>query len=664
MASQHSRTRAPDALWALLCLGILAAVAVVDAALAPGRIITSLVILGPLLAGLRLRWPATLAIGGVAVVIAVLAGLWNDYFLSVDHLVRVLVAGTGAGLGVAVAVVRERLVGDVDEKAGLVAVADRALAQLDAVYATAPVGLAFFDRELRFVRVNEVLAAINGKPVAAHLGRRVDEALPDFDAANIERMQRVLREGIASEEVHVQGPAADGSGETRHLVASWYPVRDGVDALLGVGALVRETTEEVRRESALETLAEIGRLLDRPLEVENRLAALAEALMPRLGEVCVIHVLGDDNRMATVFTAGVEPEADALAREVHARRPLDLAGERPPAVAMRTGEPVRFDGTARETLDRVVRGPEDEAGFARARLRAGLSVPMRGTTGIIGALSLASNSRVAYGDDDVRLISLIARRAALAIDNARRYEDQQRVAAVLQAELLPPGPPDWPGFELAAVYRPAGTAAAVGGDFYDFFTLPDGRRTIAIGDVSGKGVEAAALTTVARHGLRVAARAYDDPHALLSSVNRALAEDTDSDSFCTLAYAVFTPARDGGQDVEVSCAGHPAPIVRRSGGRTEPLGRPGTLLGFFDEIEVDVVRGHLAPGDALVLFTDGLTEARHEGELLGEDCIRRRLADGGRPTAAELLARLEAAAGDSPQRRRDDLAIVVAVVGQ
>lgn len=641
----------PAAVWAAACVAIIAAVAIVDEALNRHTIITTLVIAGPLLAAVRLRWQATLAIGLLAVGVVLASGLWNHYFAQREHVVRVLITIVGAGLAVALSVVRTRLADEAHEKAALAAAAERARAELDALYATMPVGLAFLDPGLRFTRVNEALARLDGLPVSAHLGRRIDEALPQIDRDSVARMERVLASGEAVER-DVHGPDPSASGHERTFRVAYYPVMDEQAETLGVGALVRETTADVRREGALEMLAETGRLLDRPLEVENRLAALAEMLMPALGDACIVHVIAERRGSSppAVVAAGITQRLDAAARSL-ARRELDLRGDAPSARAIRAQRPVTFD--ARDMGD--IEGPSPPA---EAGVRAGVSVPMSGTTGVLGALTLLSTTREAYDDDDIRLIAIVARRAALTIDNARRYQEQAHVAAALQTELLPPGPPEWDDVDVAALYRPAEGEAEVGGDFYDFAAPGDGVRTVTIGDVSGKGVEAAALTAIARMALRIALRDGAEPAEALEHVNRALVEDSTSDLFCTLAHCTLGREPDGALGVEVICAGHPPPVIRRADGRTEELGVPGTLLGAFPEIDVRPARSRLEPGDALVLFTDGLTEARGGDGFIGERGVRALLAVPGSPTAAELVGRLEAATGDAGAGR-DDLAIVV-----
>ena len=186
---------------------------------------------------------------------------------------------------------------------------------------------------------------------------------------------------------------------------------------------------------------------------------------------------------------------------------------------------------------------------------------------------------------------------------------------------------------------------------------------IVIGDVSGKGVEAAATTALVRHVVRVAARSADAGNRILT-VNQAILEDSPGEQFCTLAWAALEPAgQDGVVAGRVACAGHPPPFVVRAGGDVELLAATGTLLGFFPDIASQSAPVELAPGDALVLFTDGVTEARlPDGSLFGLDGLGAALRQAAGGTAAEILESIEGTLERGRAEARDDIAIVVASV--
>jgi serine phosphatase RsbU (regulator of sigma subunit) len=247
-----------------------------------------------------------------------------------------------------------------------------------------------------------------------------------------------------------------------------------------------------------------------------------------------------------------------------------------------------------------------------------------------------------YDDADRALALQLGRRAGLAVDNARLYDAQLGIADTLQRSLLPPALPRIPGLDVAALYAPMGDGVDVGGDFYDLFAA--GASWVAvIGDVCGKGVEAAALTSLARHSIRALARDDPPPSALLERLNASIiAERGLEPRFSTVACARLACSGPG-LTATVASAGHPLPLLVRAAGGVEPLGRPGTLLGPFAEVRAHDAAADLAPGDALVLYTDGITEARSGLEMFGEDRLRGLLAGlAGRP-AGEIARAVERA---------------------
>jgi sigma-B regulation protein RsbU (phosphoserine phosphatase) len=238
----------------------------------------------------------------------------------------------------------------------------------------------------------------------------------------------------------------------------------------------------------------------------------------------------------------------------------------------------------------------------------------------------------------------------------QRYAGQ--LAETLRRSLLPPLLPSVPGVELAARFRPF-DRSKIGGDFYDVFPLPDEAWGLVIGDVCGKGPEAAALTAAARYMVRAAAIEHGSPAAALQVVNEGLLVDNASgERFCTLVFARLRHVADG-LEVVLACGGHPLPRVLRAGGHVDAVGQPGTLVGILPQAIFHDARTTLVTGDALVLFTDGLTEARTEDSadgLLGTDGIERLLRARTGDGAEDIAARLERAAGAI----RDDLAVLVA----
>jgi serine phosphatase RsbU (regulator of sigma subunit) len=215
-----------------------------------------------------------------------------------------------------------------------------------------------------------------------------------------------------------------------------------------------------------------------------------------------------------------------------------------------------------------------------------------------------------------------------------------------------------PGLDIAVVYRAGGEGAEVGGDFYDAFTVGADRHAVVIGDIRGKGVEAAALSGLARQTLRAAARSGTggDPRAVLGTLNEALLRDRPARDFCTAAYGLLV----GDGELTLTLAGHPPPMLLRAGGTVEPVGRPGTLLGAIEQPELHPVTLRLDAGDALVLYTDGLTELRTPSGRLGADGLAVALAGCAGAAARTIADTLVARTLDAPGHRSgDDVALLV-----
>ena len=240
--------------------------------------------------------------------------------------------------------------------------------------------------------------------------------------------------------------------------------------------------------------------------------------------------------------------------------------------------------------------------------------------------------------------------------------ERSRVATALQQSLVPRELPDVPGAQVAGRYEPAGDGHEIGGDFFDVFSLEGGGWGIVLGDVSGKGAEAAAVTALIRYTLRAFSGLGRSPSSTLKALNGALLSDTDLERHCTIVYAVLRP-RDPGQDgldLVVSLAGHHPPLVTRADGRVEPVGELGTALGLLEEVECFDTEVLLGPGDSICLFTDGLVEARQGLDLFGEDRVSEILHRMNDEPLGELASELV----DAPRRFHgpqlaDDLAVLL-----
>jgi serine phosphatase RsbU (regulator of sigma subunit) len=275
-------------------------------------------------------------------------------------------------------------------------------------------------------------------------------------------------------------------------------------------------------------------------------------------------------------------------------------------------------------------------------MRSIMIVPMvAATAGVIGTIALVSaESRRTFTDADLALAEELGRRAGTAVENARLYTERSHIAQTLQASLLPDDLPEIPDFALASLYRPAGEENFVGGDFYDAFETRAGWMLL-VGDVTGRGAEAAALTAQMRHTLHTAGALLGDPVAAVAQLNRALLQKHDV-SICTAAIVLLA---DSGATTTatVLCAGHPPPLLVRDG-EARQVDASGPVLGAWEQSAWQTATLELEPGDVLLLYTDGVTDARGRQERFGEQRLAAtvRTARSAAGAVAAVRAALEA----------------------
>jgi serine phosphatase RsbU (regulator of sigma subunit) len=279
----------------------------------------------------------------------------------------------------------------------------------------------------------------------------------------------------------------------------------------------------------------------------------------------------------------------------------------------------------------------------------------------LGTIAVGRDADGRQGGDEIAAIEDFARRAAVAIDNNRIYAERRAIATALQRSLLPPELPRIEGIDLGAEYVPAGsysTEVDVGGDFYDIVGLPDGRWLVVIGDVSGKGVQAAIVTGLVRDVTRALVRDGRPVAETLARLNETLVERGHG-RFCTLALAVLTRRGDGAVDTALHLAGHDQPVLVHPDGRTRLVGRCGTALGLLPVVKSPVEQVLLNPGDMMIFTTDGVTERRHRGELFGIERLRAEASTLAGFPAEVVASRLRTAAvAFSPDPPRDDIAVL------
>ena len=292
---------------------------------------------------------------------------------------------------------------------------------------------------------------------------------------------------------------------------------------------------------------------------------------------------------------------------------------------IRSGEALLVHEITEEMLARRAQDPEHLGILREVGLNSAMIAPIRSGERILGALSFISCTSRRFDARDLQLACDLGRQTGVIIDSAELQAAQSHIAQTLQAGLIPRSLPVVEGWELSSAYRAAGRAVEVGGDFYDLLSFEGGWAAV-IGDVVGKGAEAAALTALARHTLAAIVEATGDLAYALRVLNRRLRQRSDDyRSLCTVAAVLVTPD----EQVTILSAGHPLPLLRRDGAAW-PVGRPSPMLGFVDDVELLSTPVAVKPGDQLILYTDGVLDAIGPDERFGEARLLETVRAAGR----------------------------------
>jgi serine phosphatase RsbU (regulator of sigma subunit) len=437
-------------------------------------------------------------------------------------------------------------------------------------------------------------------------------------------------------------------------------VRDEDGAVRLAINLIEDITEIKASEEASRFLSETSRALAASLDYDVTLRTVSELAVPELADWCFVDLRTPEGleRVAVAFAAGVPaPEA---ASKMHGLL-LDLRADRGPARVARTGRAELYEHVTDADLAGAAPNRRDLALLRTLQVRSAMVVPMIVRHQVLGAITLLTTTdRPPLRPPDFALGEELGRRAAVAVDAARLHRASSAIAQTLQASLLPPVLPEVPRLRTGALYRAAADGVEVGGDFYDVFSVAEDQWFAVIGDVCGKGAEAATVTALARYTIRAAAVQRRSPAAILRLLGDAMLRqaDTGGGRFCTIACVRLDV---GGDRVRatVACGGHPLPAIVRAGGAVEELGRPGTLIGLIDEPDVADRATDLAPGDTLVLYTDGLTEARAPTQVWTPADLAAALTAARSSDPQAMLERLAAAAtAGRAAPMRDDLALL------
>ncbi|WP_265523710.1 SpoIIE family protein phosphatase [Oerskovia flava] len=497
---------------------------------------------------------------------------------------------------------------------------------------------------------------------------------PATDRAAVDRIRTALAEGRTVGET-LLNYRNDGTTFWNQVVIS--PVLDetgNVTHHVGVQADITERIEvELAQAQALDAiramndrlllLSTITARLVELFDTEAGVAELPELVAPHFGDWCFATVVDERRQILTTRVVSRHEGLEEQTRLLEARRrwleesPILTrvlhSGDVPQAFGVDTASlPGRTD-------------PDELAALHALGLGSAIVVPLRGHDRIIGALTIVSRDVEGFSDEDVRTITDLASRSGLALDNARLYAREHSTAVTLQRSLLP-HLTTIPGLDCAAVYLPATTRAEIGGDWYDVLHLPDGSVGVAVGDVVGHDIGAAAAMGQLRSVLRSHAWTGERPREVISRLDQ-LVRGLGMADIATCAYAQLTPTPCGGMDVRYARAGHPPPLIVSATGEVRMLdGSLTTPVGVV-EVHDDVPEGiaRLEVGDSLLLYTDGLVERRtrplREGLAELADVVSRLVGgDGGPeggPDADTMCDELVRALVSSPHE--DDVCVLV-----
>jgi PAS domain S-box-containing protein len=529
----------------------------------------------------------------------------------------------------------------------------------DAVTAQAPDGRLLFANDaavqlLGYQSSEELLTA----PLTEIMDRFevLDERGNPFPVDRLPGRQ-ALSDGVGGEEV--VRFRVHSTGAERWSAVKATPILDGEGRVTMAINVIEDITDHKRAELAQRFLSESSAVLGSSLDTSEVLSQVASLAVPEVADWCAVDLVAD-GAIDRVALAHQDPAMVEKAEALRDQYPPDHRAETGVPAVLRSRESQLYAEIPQELLRAAAQDEEHYRLIREVGMRSAMIVPMVARGRSVGALTFVTGpSGRRFDAQDLELAEELARRCATAIDNARLFSERAYIARTLQQSLLPAELPAIPGVEAAARFRPTGEGNEVGGDFYDLFESGGRGWTVVMGDVCGKGPDAAAVTALARYTLRAAAMRERLPSRSLRLLNEALLRQRDDRRFCTVAYA-YLEVHDGGARVGVASGGHPLPMLVRADGTVEPVGEPGTLLGVLPDPNLEDRSLVLEPGDALVFYTDGVVEGRGAQVLLDEHGLMELLAGCAGAGADAIAARVEdaavAAQGGTP---RDDIAVLV-----
>jgi PAS domain S-box-containing protein len=435
------------------------------------------------------------------------------------------------------------------------------------------------------------------------------------------------------------------------------PIEHPQRGIVGASVIARDITAERRRRRTQDFLVAATRGLDASLDFDRTARTIVETAVPKLAELCVLDFIRRDGWVGDSVVGAADPGAGEILEEIRRSTPLDPRSDHPVAQVLRAGKPMVWrDLTSPSVMEDVVQNDEHRRLIEATRYQSAAVAPLVARGSTLGAISfLHASTDMRYDADDLRLLSELADRAAMALDNARLYEERDQIAQNLQRGLRPPEPPYVPGLDIAVVFDAFGEGMEIGGDVYDILPTEDG-CWIMIGDVTGKGSVAAGVSVALRHSMRGLARQIDEPRELLAQLNEMLLEGRSLNDFATAL--LLRLRRDGERwKLTLAAAGHP-PAIHVTGKGPVQLGG-GAVLGAWADAPIPSHEAELGAGETLVLATDGWFEAGPAGTHLGPEALGELAASFADLELGEMTECLrQDAISRSAGRLRDDLVLL------
>ena len=548
------------------------------------------------------------------------------------------------------------------------------LAILDGFFTQSPIGLAVYDPDLRFVRLNEALARINGLPVEDHLGRRISGLLPGLNSAEMEQvMRRVLATGRPVVDARSHGRTPGDPDREGAWSASYFRLEDTTGRVLGVSSSIIDVTERyhaearaARAQERLTMLAEATAGIGTTLDLQRTAEELVEAVVPRFADFVTVDLLepvlrGEEPvRLAADSPVRLRAVAVGEAYDSGMAQTADTVGEsyaydaeRPYTQCLRSGRPLLRAHVDEAVFAGLVSSQDRVAPGMAAGIHSYLMVPLLARGMVLGGSEFVRmRNPEPFTPADVAFAEELVARAAIAIDNARLYRRERETALTLQRSLLPQEIHRTLGLEIAYRYLPSSVVSEVGGDWFDVVPLSCGRVALVVGDVMGHGIRAAATMGQLRTVARTLATLDLPPEQVLTRLDETATGIGDG-QFATCICAVFDPVE---RSVSVASAGHLPPVWVSPKGVARridlPPGVPLGVGGVAFESTVFTV----PEGAVMTIYTDGLVERRGEDLDVGIDRLVRTLSQSGRTLEESCDAVLAALATDGAE---DDIAMIM-----